>query len=246
MSVERFFGVAAFLCLFCAASAQVKGGPVIGKKEIPRYYVHIKSEPTREEEYENVNVKKVDCGGAIINEWWILTAAHCFNADLPQGKYSYMRPKRRVPPTKLLVITKVRTDPGEDIPSDRLRSHFWMVHPEYEAEHVNDIALVKVDTEINLNWGGVTAAKLPNRNEVLNQRQECNFYGYGDLMWETGKQTEKKMRRGSMEYVETTDDNQHYFNQKSVSSPEDSGGPVVCDHIVHGVFSAGERELSKV
>ncbi|XP_018569549.1 serine protease easter-like [Anoplophora glabripennis] len=105
------------------------------------------------------------CGGSIINENYILTAAHCVvKTEYPLvgvrvGEYSILsekdceekQPNDCLPPPKDLTVEKV------------------IIHPDYSTStYANDIALLRV-SKINLESDSIQAVCLPVYKEVISQ-----------------------------------------------------------------------------
>ena len=91
------------------------------------------------------------CGGSILNEWYIITAAHCFE------NRTHIMPRIRVCAGTLRL-----SDPCQQ--SRRIYS--VIVHPLYNSKTFeNDIALVRLTTPLNLSDSSVTPICLPSADD---------------------------------------------------------------------------------
>ncbi len=137
--------VTAFLAT--PANAQVVGGMPTTIKEHPWLVaLYVKNKQGRRL-----------CGGTIIKDGWVLTAAHCFTD-------AGANPKTRVKTGATRLMT-----PGVEVDA-----HQIILHPNYNATtNANDVALLRV--------AGIkrTSIRLPNKNETLPPYEMVIVTGWG-------------------------------------------------------------------
>ena len=91
------------------------------------------------------------CGGSIINENWILTAAHCC-AGIYDGK---------------IVAGGLKLKEDEGIEQDR--NYVEFIHPEYDSRTTdNDMCLLKLEEPLDLDSDLISSIKLNNETQVEN------------------------------------------------------------------------------
>ena len=107
------------------------------------------------------------CGGAIISDSYILTAAHCV---------------RRARPSDITVyIGSIYIFQGEPRRVSRIYSH-----PHYYEDHfrryvLNDIALLKLSTSLNMTDTKLAKVCLPSSNLILPDKSDVIAIGWGIL-----------------------------------------------------------------
>ncbi|KAJ8925736.1 hypothetical protein NQ315_009584 [Exocentrus adspersus] len=201
-----------------------------------------------------------NCGGSILNENYILTAAHCVvDTPLPfvgvrVGEYSLLSERdcvqdrqnreRCLPPVQHLIPIKI------------------LAHKDYNSDsNVNDIALVKV-TKINF-ADNVQPICLPTHEEILNQKFNYGVVtGWGYLDPLKGKSEETKhvyvcicLQDSSPKKVSNNSYNRLCIGGKAGkdSCRGDSGGPYHVAayfneefrYIQRGIVSIGHIECGK-
>ncbi|XP_051169793.1 chymotrypsin-2-like isoform X2 [Leptopilina boulardi] len=170
------------------------------------------------------------CGGSILNERWILTAAHCL-----RGRYS----------SSITVMTGI-TD--LDSFGDAYEGELKIIHEDYEShEHENDIGLLKVMSDIIFNEE-VHPIKLLSK-ELQGEGYIATLTGWGRTY--VTSITPTRLQVIKLKIISTEECKLQINNVKNshicTLNKEgqgacfgDSGGPLVIDNVQVGVVSFGK------
>jgi len=186
------------------------------------------------------------CGGTIIADSWVLTAAHCFDETIDQPcKYNI-----RAGSVNWVI------DLNDHVQDRRLVGIYR--HPDYDTDsHVNDIALLKLESPFELDPDSfINAACIPETGKSEEAGTECAAAGWGT-------QVEGDSESASLDAMQTVLPIVGYDGDECGENDElqpgmlcagftdgstdtcqgDSGGPLVCrnddGNYVLGVTSFG-------
>jgi len=110
------------------------------------------------------------CGATIINEEWLMTAAHCIENFIPNQIHGY-----------------AGAHSLDKKSSVKINFHHWIIHPNYTlgegTSKANDIALLHVDQQLIFNEHASPIC-LPNTDELLKKEEICVATGWGRLFYD--------------------------------------------------------------
>uniref|UniRef100_A0A8C8S2C7 Peptidase S1 domain-containing protein n=1 Tax=Pelusios castaneus TaxID=367368 RepID=A0A8C8S2C7_9SAUR len=173
------------------------------------------------------------CGGFLIREDVVVTAAHC-NCNLGN----------------IFVYLGVQDFMKLEQTWQRIRVRRQIQHPDFNNENLdNDIMLLQLAHDVELTeW--VQPIPLPEANHTVRLGSECSVAGWGKTGVST---TTDKLQEAEQEVVLDglcRDRYQHFDSSTMLcaGSPHagkaafegDSGGPLVCNGVVQGIVSNGD------
>ncbi|XP_070484336.1 granzyme H-like isoform X4 [Equus przewalskii] len=178
--------------------------------------------------------KKKRCGGVLVLEDFVLTAAHCRGRVINVSLGAYNIQKQG----KTQQVMTVRQA---------------ICHPDYNPKNLSyDIMLLKIREQAKQTTA-VRPLSLPRGKAQVNPRQVCSVAGWGkvspaDRVSDTLQDVELTVQKDHECYSHFT----HHYNQAPqicVGDPKmmnnsfkgDSRGPLICNKLIQGIFSYGQN-----
>ncbi|KAK2584416.1 hypothetical protein KPH14_006798 [Odynerus spinipes] len=181
------------------------------------------------------NQGELHCGGAIISEYFILTAAHC------------VLPLLSIPMNQVTVVTSTN---HLNIGGEVHKVAAYIPHPEYDERDTwfNDIGLIKLAQPIRFS-ATQQPIRLPTSPPPVNTYATIAAWGATEVPL---RSVSSRLKKVDLKMIPRTDCQSYYhdttivdkqictLNQKDVGTcAGDSGSPLACRGVLVGVVSGG-------
>uniref|UniRef100_A0A673U1G5 Peptidase S1 domain-containing protein n=1 Tax=Suricata suricatta TaxID=37032 RepID=A0A673U1G5_SURSU len=171
------------------------------------------------------------CGGFLVREDFVLTAAHCRGSTI----------------TVILGAHNIRREERTQQRRSVLRA---ISHPDYNPQsNVNDIMLLQLENRVTRNRA-VSPVPLPGAQDRLRPGTECTAAGWGLLSLSRSTNRLHEVQLTVQRDTRCLDRFRFYTDETQicVGNPRsrksaflgDSGGPLVCNNVAQGIVSYGD------
>ncbi|XP_034354283.1 mast cell protease 4 [Arvicanthis niloticus] len=176
---------------------------------------------------------KASCGGFLITRQFVMTAAHCKGREITVTLGAHDVSKKESTQQKIKVEKQI-------------------VHPKYNFNsNLHDIMLLKLQKKATVT-PAVDVIPLPGTSDFINPGKMCRAAGWGRTgVTEPTSDTLREVKLRIMDKEACKNyPNYNYNLQVCVGSPRkkrsayrgDSGGPLLCAGVAHGIVSYGRGD----